>query len=332
MTAEAGGPYRASDASIESGPRSPDELVLLTTASMRARRHPRALAGMWAWQTLLALLVAWPTAGLAAAAWGGNASGDAPLWAADGHALLDWLWHDAHGLTAATRGAGLVLLAGGVAGLVPMTALMIAIAYAYRDRSAAGFVRSLSGGLRAFPSMLLLLVLAALAEGVVVVGGGLLGTGVERWTHASLGEARAEQLEGIVLLLFLAAASALGVVHDLARAAVVRFRVRGFRALALGARTFRLAPLSLWWSWAWRALASVRAGARRGGRRRAASAAAGASRSSSSPCCTRRSSSPAWRCARRGWRGRCARSTAPCGARTSPTSSAPSVSARASER
>ncbi len=72
-----------------------------------------------------------------------------------------------------------------------------------------------------------------------------------------MGEARAEQLQGLVLALFLVAASAIGVAHDLARAAVVRFDVPGTRAVVLGSRTLRLAPLPLWWSWAWRALASV---------------------------------------------------------------------------
>jgi hypothetical protein len=224
---------------------------------MRARRHPRAILAMWAWQTVLALLVSWPTAGLVAAAWGGDPGGDAPLWAPGGHALLDWLWHDAHGLAASVRGAGIVLVLGTLAGLVPMAALMIALAYATRDRKAAGFVRSLAGGLRAFPSMLLLLGVAGFAQGVVVLLGGLLAQGLESWAHDGMGEARAQQIQGVVLLLFLLVASAIGVVHDLARAAVVRFKVRGLRAFVLGARTMRLAPLSLWWSWAWRALASV---------------------------------------------------------------------------
>jgi hypothetical protein len=246
----------AFQAGIDSA-RPADDLVLVTTQAMRARRHPRAIVAMWAWQTALALVASWPAAGLAAAAWGGNVAGDAPLWAPDGHALIDWLWHDWHGIKAAVRGAEIVLLVGGVAGLVPTAALMIAIAYAYRDRSAAGFVRSLAGGLRAFPSMVLLLVLAALAEGLVLGAGAAVGYGVESWTHASAGEARAQQIQGLVLLVFLGLASAIGVVHDLARAAVVRFKVRGLRAVALGARTFRVAPLSLWWSWAWRAAAAL---------------------------------------------------------------------------
>jgi hypothetical protein len=258
-------PYRAGDgaaADVDAGGRSlraaaDDELVLVTAPSMRARRHPRAIAAMWAWQTVLALLVSWPAAGLVSAAWSGDPNGDAPLWAPGGHALLDWMWHDARGLSSTTHAAEIVLILGAVAGLVPMTALMIALAHATRDRQAVGFVRSLSGGLRAFPSMLLLGVLFGLLQGLVVLVGALLGHGVATWTHDSMGEARSQQLEAVVVVLFLAAASAVGVMHDLARAAVVRFKVRAVRAFALGARTFRLTPLSLWWSWAWRALASI---------------------------------------------------------------------------
>jgi len=237
--------------------RQKDELVLVTTPAVRARRHPRAIAAMWAWQTVLALLASGPAAGLARAAWRGDVDGDSPLWAPGGHALLDWLWHDAHGLRATVNAAEIVLALGAVAGLVPMTAMMIALTYATRDRKAAGFVRSVAGGLRAFPSMLLLLVLAGLLQGLVVGTGALLAYLVEGWAHAGMGEARAQQVGGVVIVLFLGMGSAVGVIHDLARAAVIRFKVKGLRAFALGARTFRLSPVSLWWSWAWRTLASI---------------------------------------------------------------------------
>jgi hypothetical protein len=246
---------RLADPATDSG-RSPDELVLLTPRAMSARRHPRAIAAMWVWQTVLALLVSGPTAGLARAAWRGD-DGDAPLWAPGGHALLDWLWHDAHGLRASVSGAEIVLGLGAIAGLVPMAAMMITLTYATRDRKAAGFVRSVAGGLRAFPSMLLLLVLAGLLQGLVVGAGGLLAYLIEGWAHEGMGEARAEQIAGVVFVVFLGMGSAVGVVHDLARAAIIRFKVGGLRAFALGARTFRLSPVSLWWSWAWRSLASI---------------------------------------------------------------------------
>jgi hypothetical protein len=237
--------------------RPRDELVLVTTPAVHARRHPRAIAAMWAWQTVLALLASAPAAGLARAAWRGDVGGDTPLWAPGGHALLDWLWHDSHGLRAVVNGAEIVLALGAIAGLVPMAAMMIALAYATRDRKAAGFARSVAGGLHAFPSMLVLLLLAGLLQGLVLGSGALLAHLVEEWAHAGMGEARAQQLEGVVLVVFLGLASAVGVIHDLARAAVVRFKVKGLRAFALGARTFRLSPVSLWWSWAWRALASI---------------------------------------------------------------------------
>jgi len=232
------------------------ELVLLTTPSMRARRHPRAVLAVWAWESALALLASWPAASLVRAVYGDDPRGDAPLWTPGGHALLDFVLHEQHGLRGAMTGATLVLVVGAVAGLVPMTALMTSIAFATRDRRAAGFIRCVTEGLRHFRRMLVLLVIASVVQALVIGAGSGLGSVVEGWAHG-MGEPRAQQLEGLVLAVFLLAASAVGVAHDLARAAVVRFDVRGLRALALGVRTLRLSPLPLWWSWAWRALASV---------------------------------------------------------------------------
>jgi hypothetical protein len=230
-----------------------DDLVLLTTPAMRARRHPWALLGLWAWQTSMAMLAAWPAASLARAVYGNDPRGDAPLWAPGAHALVDLLWHEGHGLSAAVGSAEVVLAFAAIAGLVPMAGVMFAIAYATRERRPAGLVSGLAGALRVFPAMALLLVLVALAQALVVGAGLVAASFAEGSTHAGLGEARAQQVEGLVGLLFLVASSVLGVVHDLARAVVVRFRVRGLAALKLAAWTFRLAPASLWWSWAWRA-------------------------------------------------------------------------------
>jgi hypothetical protein len=240
----------------ESSGATSNELVLLSTPAMRARRRPWAIVGVWAWQAGLALLVSWPAASLVGAAWGGSATGDAPLWAPGGHALLDWLWHDARGLTALVRMAELVLVIGGVAGLLPAAALLISLAYATRDRRAPGLGRSLEHAVRVLPAMALLLVIAGFAQATVALLAWLLGSGIAAWTHASLGEALAQELAVASALPGLALLSAIGVAHDLARAAAVRFRTRGLRSLALGIRAFRAAPFALWWSWAWRAAAS----------------------------------------------------------------------------
>jgi hypothetical protein len=232
-------------------------LLLLMNDAMRARRHPWAVVGLWAWHTGVALVAAWPAWSLAAAAWGNDPRGDAPLWEPGGRALLDTAWRDLHGLRAVLGAATLAVLIASVAGLVPMAGAMTATGYGTRDRTRIGVVRAFGAGLRSFPAMAVLLVVSAIVQALILGIGWGLSSLLEAWTGESLGEARSQQLGGVIVLLFLLLASAAGVVHDLARAAVVRFAVRGLRGALLGIRTFRMTPVSLWWSWAWRAGAST---------------------------------------------------------------------------
>lgn len=248
---------------FEAGPaavverRRDDDLVLRGTDGMRARRHPGALLGLWGWQTLLAIAAGWPAASLVSASYGIGAHGDAPLWAPGGHALLDFLWHNARGLAPVTATAEVVLVVGAIGGLLPTAAAMIAIAHATRDHRASGFVRSVAGAMRMMPSLVLLLVVVGAAQAAVLAIGAALGDSMNIWTRAGLGEARAQRLGVAVGLVFVGAASGLGVVHDLGRAALVCSRANGLGALVVGARAFTQTPLPLWWSWAWRALASL---------------------------------------------------------------------------
>jgi hypothetical protein len=259
----------ATDAMADQGPnlseaenepatcRRADDLVLVTTEAMRARRHPWALVGLWAWQTGLAVAASWPAASLVDATFRASPRGDAPLWDAGGHALLDFLWHGARGLAPVTAAAEFALVIGAVAGLWPTAAAMIAMAHVARDRRPAGFVHSMAAGLKTMPSLLVLWVTVSVAQVVAVGIGAGAGGAVDAWTHAWLGEARASRMGVAVGLMFVVVASGLGVVHDLARAAVVCSRASGLGALALGAKAFGQAPLPLWWSWAWRALVSL---------------------------------------------------------------------------
>jgi len=247
--------YRAAIAPPDETPdaaRPAQDLVLVTTPAMRARRHPWAIVGVWAWQAALALVASWPAGSLARAAYGGDPRGDAVLWDAGGHALLDALWHDSHGVSVVMRAGGFALAAGIVVGLVPAAALMFAMAYATRERGRAGAARSLAAAVGAFGAFAVLLVAFGVLQGIVVGAGAGVARWAEHMAHPSMGEAHAELLEGAVGLLFVVGASVLGVVHDMARAAVVRFQVSGLRGFALGARAFRSAPVRLWWSWAWR--------------------------------------------------------------------------------
>jgi len=226
------------------------------TEAMRARRHPLAVLGVWAWQTALAWFAGWPAASLVRAAYGDDPRGDAVLWAPGSHALLDFLWHDAHGASAAVREAAAVLAAGAVAGLVPMATLMAIIAGTGRAPS-VGFARGVGEALRALPAMTLLLVVVTMTQAFTLCAGAFAGELAESWTHAALGEARAQELAAVLCFPFLILAAAIGVTHDLARAAVVRQAVGGMRALVVGATEFWTAPFSLGWSWGWRATAAL---------------------------------------------------------------------------
>jgi hypothetical protein len=253
--------------------RCPSPDLARPPEEIRARRHPWALLGLWAWQTGLALVVGWPAAALARAACGHEAGADATLWQAGGHVLVDALWHETHALAALTRTAALALLISALAGLVPLAALMAAMAYAAPERGGnAGLARSGAVGLGAFRAFSILLVVLGLAE-VAVVGVGVAAAELlESALHQALGEAGAQRFGALVVAAFLVATSAILVTHDLSRAAAVCSRVGGWRALALGVRSFRTSTAPLWWSWAWRTaagIALVAAGAQVVGRLRA---------------------------------------------------------------
>ncbi|MDP9150447.1 MAG: hypothetical protein M3O36_10975 [Myxococcota bacterium] len=224
---------------------------------MRARRHPGVLIGLWAWQAALALLVGEPAAGLVAAAYGAHPEGDTPLWEPGSRAMLDFLWRNASGFAALRREAEVVLVISAVAGLVPAAAAMFAMAHGRQGQRPAGFVPSVAGALAVLPRLAVVLVLVVVAQALVLAAGTGAASLCAQKMLAPAGEALAQQLGVGVGLAFLLTFSVLAVLHDLARAAIVRFRVNAVVGLSMGLRAFRLAPASLWWGWGWRTLASL---------------------------------------------------------------------------
>jgi hypothetical protein len=233
------------------------DVVPLPTMSIHARSRPRAIIGVWAWESSLALVGCVPAAALVRAAYGRHSAGDAPLWRPGALPLLGLLSREANGVRAATTTAALILLLATVAGLVPLAALMITISRTTLDGRAIGGARSVEGALRTFRPLALLLVVFGVGQGLVVGTAFLLGESAQSWTQVSLGEARAQQLALVLGAAVLLGAVALGVVHDLARAAVIRFELRPMVALVVGARALRRRPIAVGWSWTWRFLASL---------------------------------------------------------------------------
>jgi hypothetical protein len=233
-----------------------EPVVPLATPSIRARARPRALLGVWAWQSVLALLASWPASALVRASYGRHPLGDAALWDAGALPLLGLIAREANGVRAATGAACVVLALGVLAGLVPLAALMIAMANAMPDGRAIGAARALAAALRAFRPFGRLLLLVGIAQGLVVGVALLFGEGTQAWAGA-LGEARSQQLAIAIGGAILLGAVVLGVMHDLARAAVVRLELGAASAFSVGARAFRRAPIAVSWSWIWRAIASI---------------------------------------------------------------------------
>jgi hypothetical protein len=232
-------------------------LVALPPDARRARRHPRALAGLYAWQSVLALVVAGPAASLVGGAYGSDPRGDGPLFAAGSRALLDLLWHEQHGIRAVGALGQTVLVVAAVAGLVPVGAVLAALACGTPDGHRAGFARSMERGLRAFPALLALLVGLALVALVLGFFGFAVADVVEAWCHKGWGEPVAQTVGAIAVVPVLLLGSLVLVLVDMARAAVVRFEVGAGRSLAYGLVALRAAPLALWWSWAWRWVVSL---------------------------------------------------------------------------
>jgi hypothetical protein len=234
-----------------------EDVIALATSSIHARSRPRAVIGIWMWESALSLVGSLPAVALARAAYGHHPAGDAPLWDPGALPLLGLLSREANGVRAATTTAAVVLLLGAVAGLVPLAALMISISTATREGRRIGGARTVEAALRVFRPLAILLVVVGVGQGVVVATAFLLGEGAQSWATQSLGEARAQQLAIGLGAAVLLGAIALGVMHDLARAAVIRFELGAMKALVVGASALRAAPIAVSWSWGWRSLASI---------------------------------------------------------------------------
>jgi hypothetical protein len=239
------------------GDNDDGKLFPVTTDDIRARQHPRAVIALWAWHTALALAAAWPAASLVRAAYGPRARGDAPLWDEGGHALVDFLWHASWGLSPVVATGEVVLAVGAVAGLLPMAAVMTTMAYTFGDRQRPELARCVLFSLRSLPALLVLLLVVTAAQAAVIGLGLGAAAAAQSLAEEALGVARSEKLGVAIAVVFVVVASGVGVLHDLARAAVIRKRTSWLRAFSLGARTFAHAPLPLWWSWAWRTLGSI---------------------------------------------------------------------------
>lgn len=205
---------------------------------------------MWGWQAALGLVVAWPAACVVGRVFGADPRGDATLWDAGGHPLLVLLSRDPHAIAAELTTTSIALAIAAIAGLLPMAALMVAMAGRASCGCTAAYIAARS--VRAFPALSALLVVVLFAQCATAGAAWLSAKLVDMCFRDLSTEARADWVEALVLLPFAPILGALVILHDLARAAAVRFRMGAIRATAVAVRVFRRTPWSTAWGWTWR--------------------------------------------------------------------------------
>jgi hypothetical protein len=200
-----------------------------------------------------ALAVAWPLARLVADPVAKHPRGDLVLFEPGALFLSETLRLGRFALADVAEGMSFGVLAGLYLGLLPLAALLFALA-----REQMLTTPMLAGAAVRFfaPFSLLLglsLVTAAFAGGIVLAIGALL----ENELRAAFGERGSDIAEAGFRVAALVAAWIVGVVQDLARAALVTRDTTVLGAIRSGIETFRAWPAEAFGGWALRGLAAL---------------------------------------------------------------------------
>lgn len=203
-------------------------MIALAPAEIRARKRPLAVLFVYGAELAWALVVATPAHAWAKRVWGAHPDGDSVLFRASGRELLVWLGQTDAGMAVTTSTTLFLLVLGAVLMQLPLGALLSSLAFSRGDGAEANGGRSLRpvealrAGIGTFMPLSGALALGAVASTVVVAIGVMASSAVARGFAGPLGDARAFQLRLATLGLFLGLAAIIGVVVDLARAAIAR--------------------------------------------------------------------------------------------------------------
>jgi hypothetical protein len=220
------------------------------------RVRARAIALLWAWQAILALVAAWPAATLVRAGCAGDPDGEAVLLRPEGHALLAFLARETNGVQGALGGGVVVLVVGAAASLLPTAMLLYAIEGGLSARALFSLKATVAPAVRGFPAFAILFVGFGLAQALVIGVGAFVAPLVANLTEGRVGEVRSEETAAVAVAVLVMAAGYLAVLHDVARAAVARRHKTALAALAAALETLQSHPWPLAWAWAWRSALS----------------------------------------------------------------------------
>lgn len=232
-------------------------LALLPNHAMRARRCPGPIAVLWAWDAALGAALAWPFVAIVRAAYGTHPRADAALWDPGALTLLDLLVRRLPELSSLVAHAAVVTLLGALLGLVPSAALLACLAFAGQGGRPPPVRAALALATTAFGPFSLLLLVTLLFQGSMVAAAAAAASLAVEGFSRTYGQSTAELVALVVLVLGAGVAALAGVVQDAARAAVVRFGLGALAAMRVAIGTVARAPGEAFWSWSWRAGASL---------------------------------------------------------------------------
>jgi hypothetical protein len=231
-------------------------LVRLTAGSVRARRRPGVVLALWAWEASLGVLLGSQVASVASGAYGRHPDGDAPLWAPGGLELLDLARHSLAARGPLLCGVLVVIVAARLLGLVPSAAIFAELLFTTRSRRAPSLRDALSLGVLALPASFTLEMFTLALQFATALVGLAVGAAASSWVTADAGVRAGDLATAAVGLVALGAATVVGVVGELARAAVVRWDAGAVVAARRALESFAARPVRWTASYAWRAMAS----------------------------------------------------------------------------
>lgn len=246
-----------------------DELRTLEPTEIRARRRPLAIALVYGWQLAWGFVLATPAHAWANRSWGAHPEGDGVLFRPGAYNLVSWFLVADAALGVVTRTTLVLFAAGVLLSQIPLGALLASLA---TGRGAVGVAPRPATALRAsigsFFPLLVVLVLTSIVQLAIVAGGAWVASSASRAFLPSIGETPAFGVNIVVLALFGLGACVVGVLGDVARAAVVHDVItnddeerRAFSRIKASIVTTRLvsrnALTAAALAWAWRAAIGV---------------------------------------------------------------------------
>jgi hypothetical protein len=231
-------------------------VIPLENHEIQLRRRPGVIAVVWAARLIGAWIVALPVTQLFESSGIGDfPRGDALLFEPGGALLVETLRKGGGALPATLRDSLLLLLLVMFASLLPLALLLVALVHGGRLDRREWLVRAFEH----LPPLILLAGAVLLVQSIALGAAAVVAAAARAILYQRLDERSADL---ITVALFLGGALfvlALGILHDLARAAAVRHRSRATSAIKAGYRALRRRPLAALSGWLVPALWSVAA-------------------------------------------------------------------------